>query len=60
MASPEGASIRMAHTGPLPPARCELKNRYLPSGEKRGDELSVLGLVYRTGSPPAVGTTQTS
>jgi hypothetical protein len=42
------------------PARVELKSRYFPSGENRGFELSVLGDVYRVGSPPPTGTTHTS
>src|SRR5678816_210003 len=42
------------------PGRVELKSRYLPSGEKRGFEPSVLGDVYRVASPPATGTTHTS
>src|SRR5688500_2564297 len=52
--------MRSAHVFPLPPGRCDVNRRYLPSGENRGFELSVLGDVYRTGCPPAVGTTQTS
>src|SRR5687767_9749074 len=46
-ASPDGSSRRMAHVLPFPPGRCEVKSRCLPSGVKRGLELSVLGLVKR-------------
>src|SRR5688572_19889627 len=52
--------MRNAHVRPLAPGRVEVKSRYFPSAEKRGFVLSVLGEVKRTGSPPAVGTTQTS
>src|SRR5690606_41448776 len=45
---------------PRPPLRCELKNRYVPSGDQRGLLLSVEGDVQRCGSPPAVFTTHTS
>jgi hypothetical protein len=38
----------------------ELNNRYFPSAENRGFELSVLGDVYRVAEPPETGTTQTS
>jgi hypothetical protein len=53
-------SIRSTHVDPLPPGRFEVKNRYFPSGDQRGLLLSAPGDVYRTGVPPAVGTTHTS
>src|SRR5690606_38983449 len=49
-----------AHVDPLPPCRCDLNNRYFPSCDQRGFQLSVPGDVERTGSPPAAGTTHTS
>src|SRR5688500_6585493 len=60
IASPPGWSMRSPHVRTVDPGRVELKSRYLPSGEKRGFELSVLGDVYRVASPPAAGTTHTS
>src|SRR5215218_10100298 len=59
-ASPPGRSMRSAQVFPLPPGRLDVKSSSAPSGENRGFELSVLGDVYRTGSPPAVGATHTS
>jgi hypothetical protein len=50
----------MAQLFPFPPGRDDGKKRYFPSGDQRGALLSVLGDVKRCGSPPAVGTTQTS
>jgi hypothetical protein len=52
--------MRRAHVDPLPPGRLDVKNSIEPSCDQRGFELSVPGDVHRTGSPPAVGTTQTS
>src|SRR5689334_22935523 len=52
--------MRRPHVRAFDPGRVELKSRYLPSAEKRGFELSVLGDVYRVASPPATGTTQIS
>src|SRR5688500_10975999 len=52
--------MRRPHVRLREPGRVDVKSKYLPSGEKRGFELSVLGEVYRVGSPPAAGTTHTS
>ena len=60
VASPPGWSSRIAHVFPRPPGLFELKNRYLPSADHCGFELSVLGDVQRSGWPPALFTTQIS
>src|SRR5258705_9440927 len=52
--------MRRIQVLPFPPGRCDVNTRYFPSGDQRGLELSVLGDVKRLGSPPDVGTTQTS
>src|SRR6476620_6108781 len=52
--------MRIAQRFPLPPARVDVKKSHLPSGDHCGAVLSVPGDVNRCGSPPAVGTTQTS
>src|SRR6185503_5962244 len=51
-ASPDGASMRRIHwLPPVPPARFDVKKRYLPSSDQRGLLASVPGDVRRTGSP---------
>src|SRR5690348_2562352 len=50
----------MAHCGPRPPGRVDVKYSTRPSSEYPGALLSVLGVVSRTGSPPVSGTIHTS
>src|SRR5262245_55743074 len=52
--------MRSAHVRAREPGRVDANNKYLPSAENLGCELSVLGDVYRVASPPAAGTTQIS